>query len=117
MKGFGRGGGYFRNAMTLAANHKLAATISVFDPKWNAHTLPTALSHIPVLNHTKPSRVNILAPNISYAVKRHNPRDTTVKVLHHMNSDALPPKVWVMKRATRENVHCQSCCIATGNNP
>ena len=32
-KGFGRGGGYFRNAMTLATNHKLAATISALDPK------------------------------------------------------------------------------------
>ena len=52
---------------------------------------------MPVLNHKKPNRVNMLAPNISYAVKRHNPRDTTVKVLHHRNSDALPPKVWVMK--------------------
>ena len=52
---------------------------------------------MPVLNHTKPSRVNMPAPNISYAVKRHSPRDTTVKVLHHRSSDALPPNVWVMK--------------------
>ena len=32
-KGFGRGDGYFRNAMTLATNHKLAATISALEPK------------------------------------------------------------------------------------